>query len=159
MQPCTAEELANAARNFSPLLSSAACRFALSRVLLSEPLRYSVHHGCCNAVAVGRKPRRKETSRIASCERGLLCAEVYPRMHRHGGTSSAPPPSLLRPQKLHPCHCARELLSSVVEESKGSWRPREVTKVGAEWISDIEADRNFLIDFSYPAFTSREFDR
>lgn len=109
-----------------------------------------MHHGCCNAVAVGRKPRRKETSRIASCERGLLCAEVYPRMHRHGGTSSAPP-SLLRPQKLHPCHRARELLSSVVEESKGSWRPREVTKVGAEWIADIEADRNFLIDFSYPA--------
>lgn len=146
MQPCTAEELANTARNFFP--PSAECRLAFSRVL-SESLRYPTHRDCCNAVAVGRKPRRKETSRIASCERGLLCAEVYPRMHRHGGTSS-PPLSLPRPRKLHPCRCVRGLLSlSVVGESKESRRPRKVAKVGAKWMVDIEADKNFLIDFPF----------
>jgi len=67
MQPCTAEELANAVRNFfSPVHPPSS----------APALRYS----CCNAVAVGRKPRRKETSRIALRARSVFCAaEVYPR--------------------------------------------------------------------------------
>lgn len=78
MQPCTAEELANALATFSRPSMPPLRSLSLS---LSRALRCS----CCNAVAVGRKPQRKETSRIALRARalGLLCRRsLSAEMHR-----------------------------------------------------------------------------
>lgn len=68
MQPCTAEELANA------VLAT------FSRPLHSSLFRAPSRCSCFNAVAVGRKPRRKETSRIAS--RSFVRRSLSAKMHR-----------------------------------------------------------------------------
>lgn len=58
---------------------------------------------CCNAVAVGRKPRRKETSRIALRARALLC-----RRSLSAEDASVPP------RKLRSCRRAARVVVAVL---------------------------------------------
>lgn len=102
MQPCIAEELANAARNF------------FSSVHLSVPL-YPALRCSCNAVAVGRKPRRKETSRIALHSRARSLPFVPPKFIRED--ASVPP------RKLESCRRATRVVVAS-ERPKESRRPR-----------------------------------
>lgn len=67
MQPCTAEETRKCR---SQLFPAPTLRGAASRC------------SCCNAVAVGCKPRRKETSRIASPARSFVRWSLSAEMHR-----------------------------------------------------------------------------
>lgn len=80
---------------------------------LSLSLSRALRCSCCNAVAVGRKPQRKETSRIAL--RARARSFVPPKFIR--GDASVPP------RKLRSCRRAVRVVVAG-EKPKESRRPR-----------------------------------